>query len=124
MTIKLVQNDTRPAVYVVLDDPDTGEVFDLTGATAVLHFRAIGATTIKADVPGTLIAGFVEDDGTVTTDAPYDVAGAGGRVRFDWSAGDLDTPGAFQGEIEVTFPDTTRHTTYRTLSFYVREEFA
>lgn len=37
--INLVQNDTKPSVYVVLDDPVSGVPFDLTGATVVMYFR-------------------------------------------------------------------------------------
>lgn len=121
--IKLVQNDTRPSVYVVIED-DNGDPIDLTGATAQMHFREVGSTTLKATVPGTLITGLVEDDGTVTTDAPYNVAGAGGRIRLDWSAGDLDTSGFFEGEVQVTFADTTIQTTFALLNFYVREQLA
>lgn len=122
--IKLVQNDTRPFIYVVLDDPGTNTVMDLTDATVVMHFRQVGATALKATVPGTLLAGFVEDDGSITSTAPYDVAGSGGRVRLDWSAGDLDTTGYFEGEIQVTFPDATIQTAFQPLKFYIRPEFA
>lgn len=123
MTIKLVQDDTKPSVYVSLKDPETLEVLDCSGATALLHFRPVGGT-LKASVPGVLLTGYVEDDGTVTVTAPYDVAGAGGRVRFDWRAGDLDTAGHFEGEVEITFADATQQTAFGTLRFYIRPQFA
>lgn len=122
--INLVQGDTKPSVYVVIDDPQTREPLDLTGATAQMHFRAVGSTTLKATVAGTLLTGFVEADGSVTTTSPYNVAGAGGRIRFDWGATDLDTAGYFEGEIEITFSDASVQTTFETLRFFVRDEFA
>lgn len=122
--IKLVQNDTKPSIYLVVEDPSTGEPIDLSGATVRMHFRAVGASALKSTVSGTLLAGYVNDDGTVDSAAPYNVDGAGGRVRIDWAPGDLDTPGHYEGEVQVTFADTTKQTTYRTLSFYVRPEFA
>ena len=32
---------------------------------------------------------------------------SGGRISYQWLAGDTDTPGVFQVEIEVTFSDET-----------------
>ena len=40
--IKLVTNDTRPALVCNITDSTTGAVISITGATAVLKFRAIG----------------------------------------------------------------------------------
>lgn len=121
--IKLVQNDTKPSIYVVLEDQD-GNPLDLTGATVQMHFRAIGSTALKATVAGTLLPGLVAADGTVDTTSPYHVAGSGGYLRLDWGATDLDTAGEFEGEVQATFADTTKQTTYRTLKFTVRSEMA
>lgn len=123
-TIKLVQNDTKPSIYIVFRDRDTLDPIDLSDATAVMYLRAVGAATLKATVAGTLLAGYVEDDGSVTTASPYDVAGAGGRIRFDWSAGDLDAAGYFEGEVEITFSGGSVQSAFELLRFYIREEFA
>lgn len=122
--IKLVQGDTRPQIKVVLLDEETGVPLSLVGATAVLKFRALGADTLQASVPGILATGFENADGTINTAAPYNVAGAGGRVIFIWAEGDLDCePGDYEGEIEVTFSDGTVQTVYGLLKFRVREDF-
>jgi hypothetical protein len=123
--ISLVRNDTRPQVVANLRDESTGVVVDLTGASAMLYFRAVGSTTLQASVSGVLLTGYEEDDGCINVSAPYNVPGAGGRVGFQWGAGDLDCPaGEYEGEIEVTFSDGARQTVFEPLKFKLREEFA
>lgn len=123
--IKLVQGDTRPQVKATLTDDVTGVVIDLTGSTVRLRLRAVGSTTVLATVIGTLIAGLENADGSITTTAPYDVAGAGGRVVFIWGANDLNIDaGDYEGEIEVSFQDGSKQTVYDLLKFKVREDFA
>jgi len=123
--IKLVKGDTRPQLKVVVRDEGTKEVIDISGATSVrLLFRQAGSEVLQATLTGTLLTGFEEEDGTITTSAPYDVAGVGGRVVFPWSAGDLDCdPGQYEGEIKVTFADSTMQTVYEALKFVVRDRF-
>jgi hypothetical protein len=122
--IHLVRNDTRPQVVANVRDESTGAVIDLTGATARLYFRAVGATALQATVVGTLLTGYEEDDGTINVSAPYNVAGAGGRVGFQWAVGDLDcAAGEYEGEIEVTFGDGTKQTVFDPLKFKLREQF-
>lgn len=106
--IYLVRNDTRPALEVTITRADTGAAVDVTGATVRLKFRAVGATTLTATL----------------TAVP--ITPAQGIVGFDWSsaptalAGDA---GDYEGEVEVTFADTTIQTVYAPLRFYMREEF-
>jgi len=105
--IRLVQGDTAPALTVTLTDTTTGAAINVTGATVRLKFRAVGSTTLR----GTLT-------GTVTN-------GAGGVVFF-WS----DEPtildgdaGDYEGEIEITFANTTIQTVYDLLKFKLRQDF-
>ncbi len=125
--IALVRNDTRPPVVVQLSDSVTADPIDLTSAAAVrLKFRAQGADELTATVIGTILPGRVGDDGVLSTDSPYDVAGAGGRVVFSW----IGAPEALEGEagnyeaeIEITYDDTTVQTVYETLKFKLRDDF-
>jgi hypothetical protein len=106
--IKLVQNDTRPALVCNLTDNTTELPVNITGATVVMKFRAAGATTLQATVPGTVTDGV---NGQVTfypASAPEMLQGA---------AGD------YEGEIEVTFSDTQIQTVYDVLKFRLREDF-
>jgi hypothetical protein len=122
--LKLVRNDRRPIIEVSITDATTGNPIDISGATPRLYFRLIGSETLKATVVGVLVTGKVEDDGSITTTTPYDVAGVGGRCQFTWGATDLDTAGDYEGEIEITFADGTKQTAYDKIPFKVREDFA
>lgn len=104
--IKLVQGDSRPALAVTLTDENTGAIIDITGSTPRMYFRATGLTTILATLVGSV------------------VSGPAGTCAFAWGAA-LATvaEGDYEGEIEVTFADTTVQTTYRKLKFRVREDF-
>ena len=121
--IKLVQGDTKPNILVSITDETTGLAIDVSFATTKMRLRAAGSTVVKEVIPGTPITGIVLADGTVSTVAPYNVAGAGGRVSFTWTATALDTAGDFEGEVEVTFSDTTVQTVYELLKFKVRPQF-
>lgn len=122
--IKLVQGDTKPALILSLTDENSGEPIGVSGSTTRMYFREAGTTTILATLTGTLLAGKVLEDGTVDTDAPYDTAGAGGRVQFNWGSTDLDQdPGNYEGEVEITFSDGTIQTVYDLLKFRIRQDF-
>lgn len=106
--IKLVQGDTKPAIVCRLTDDTTGNPLGITGATVRLKFRAAGATTLTATVTGTV------------TDGPN-----GEVVFYPASAPAMlqGEPGDYEGEIEITFADTTVQTVYDLLKFKVREDF-
>ena len=106
--IKLVQGDTRPALVCTITDTNTGDVVDLTGASAVLKFRAYNATTLTATLTGTI---------TNPT---------GGVVEFYWASQPTSlsgNQGQYEGEIEITFPDGQIQTVFETLNFYLRQDF-
>lgn len=103
--IRLVENDTKPDIGWVLKDRETGAVIDVTNATVRLYFRAVGATSLKA---------------TKTLSKPN--GGGDGLVRCTWDAADLDTPGQYEGDIEITFLDGTIQTVFEKQHFKIRSE--
>jgi hypothetical protein len=106
--IKLVQGDTKPALVCTITDDITGSAIDITGATVRLKFRAVGSTTLIATVIGTVVNGPTGQVTFYPSTAPAMLSG---------SAGD------YEGEIEITFADTTVQTVYDLLKFKVRGEF-
>jgi hypothetical protein len=105
--IKLVQNDTRPAIVCTLTDEVTGAPITVTGATPRLKVRLVGSSTLQATVEG------------VVTD------GANGVVVFYPASTPemLEVAGDFEGEIEVEFSDGQIQTLYNILKFKIREDF-
>jgi hypothetical protein len=106
--IRLVQGDTRPTLVVTLTDEFTKTPINISGATVRLKFRALGDETVRSTLVGT------------NTDP------SNGVCAFFWSddpnslAGDQ---GPYEGEIEITFSDSTIQTVYDKLKFYIREDF-
>lgn len=125
--IKLVQGDTRPQLRYVVTDETTGQIVDISGATTKLRFRAAGTTVVLFTLTGYLQSGIEDEDGNVTQAGPgqaYETPGKGGRVAFQFGAGNLDVPpGAYEGELEVTFGDTSVQTVYSPTKFVVRAQF-
>lgn len=104
--IKLVQGDSRPQLAIVLTDENTGDVIDITGATVVMHFRAAGASGILETLTGGV------------------TSGVDGECVIPWNPTSLDVAeGEYEGEVQVTFADTTVQTAYKVLRFRVRAEF-
>jgi hypothetical protein len=127
--IKLVQGDTKPQIKCVVSDANTGNIVDLSGSTVILKFRALGATTILFSLTGYLQSGIEDSSGVVTqglTGELYAIPGSGGRVAFQFSAGNLNiAAGSYEGEIEVTFPAPNAgiQTVYDPIKFQVRSQF-
>jgi len=122
--ILLVQGDTKPLIVISLTDTATGDPIDISAATVLLKFRAVGTTTILATSIAIKLAGIVLDDGTINSTAPYNVPGKGGRAQFPWAVGDLNQPaGNYEGEIVVDYSDGTIQTVYDVLKFQIRQEF-
>jgi hypothetical protein len=80
---------------------------DLTGTTVNFYFRVVGSGTLK------------NTGHTLCTITSY----IGGICTYTWSATDLDTAGEFEGELEVTYGDTTTQTVYKVFEFHIRAEF-
>lgn len=107
-TINLVQGDTGPQIKVTVTREDTGAVVDMSGATVRLKVRKRGASALSFTLTSTDIG-----DNLLN-----------GIAIFAFNEGDLDVdPGNYQGEIEITFDDSTVETIYETLDFFVREDF-
>lgn len=122
--ILLVQGDTKPVIVIGLNDETSGDPIDVSTAVTRLKFRAVGGTDVLATLIGVNIAGKDNADGTVDYSSTWDVAGSGGRVQFPWNFGDLNQPaGDYEGEIEITFADTSIQTVYDILKFKIREDF-
>jgi hypothetical protein len=120
--VKVVRNDTRPRTFSLLDG--NGNPLDVSGSTTLFKLRPAGSTTVKASVPCTLLTGkMLEDGATIDATAPYNVAGAGGRVRVDWTPTALDTAGEFEGEFEVTYADSSVETVYELVKVTIRKDF-
>jgi hypothetical protein len=119
-TIQLVKGDTLPELNLTLRDSNAaaaGQILDsensstwapidLTGATAKLKFKALGATALKSTI-------------TMTLQAPY----TDGKVFMQWPTGVLDTAGTFTGEVEVTYSSGAIQTVYDQLKFKVRGDY-
>jgi len=106
--IKLVQGDTRPAIVVTLTDDTTGAAINITGATVVMRFRAVGSSTLQATITGSVTDGAAGQCAFYPASAPEMLTG---------DAGD------YEGEISVTFADSTVQTVYDVLKFKMREDF-
>ena len=106
--IKLVKDDTRPALVCNITDDTTGAVIPITGATVNLYFRAVGSSALQATVTGSITDG---PNGQVT------FYPASNPAMLTGDAGD------YEGEIEITFADGTIQTVYDVLKFKVRADF-
>lgn len=93
-----VTGDTKPDINAripVLDQDGvaTGSYVDLTGATVKFQMRR-------------------PDDKTYTVDAAASIVSAvGGQVRYAWAANDLNNPGIFDTQWEITYVDSSVQTT-------------
>lgn len=106
--IRLVRNDTRPAIVCTITDDRTDATINISGATVLLRFRAAGSETLSATVVGAV------------TDGP-----AGQVVFHPASAPEMlqGEQGDYEGEIEITFPDGQIQTVFDIVKFKLRQDF-
>jgi hypothetical protein len=83
-TAYVKQGDAGSKIRATLYGGD-GQPADLTGASVRFLMRAPGATSLKVS-------------GTATVESA-----AAGVVSYTWQAQDLDTPGTYDAEWEVTY---------------------
>lgn len=102
------QNDTSPDLQVTLKDGD-GEAVDVTSSTIVFTMSAGGVVKVS------------EQSATIVT-------ASSGVVKYEWAAGDTDTPGTYEGEFEVTFSggkiQTFPNSDAQRLNIYIAKELA
>lgn len=107
-TIRLVQGDTGPQLRLEFIDTYTGEPTNLQDATVVMHFRAVGSSTVL-----------------FTRNAIIVSPASNGVAVLAWNANDLNQPaGDYEGEIEVQLANGIRETQFDPLQFVIREDFA
>ena len=105
MTYYLVQGDTGTQIKVGIARHETSEVVDLNFATAVLKVRKEKEAVNAFEIIG--IKDDVNDNEAIFKlgDEMIGIA-----------------PGRYNGEVEVTFDDTTIETIYELLPLYIRED--
>ena len=123
--LQFVAGDTGPSTFMRLTDPETGDPVDLSDgvASAVLRVNKAGETTV-IEVPAVKLIGHVLEDGSVTEAAPYNVAGRGGLIRFDYLgsyAEALEEAGDYEAEVRLTLANGSQQTIYPILTFPIRE---
>lgn len=93
--LNMKRGDTAPPITATLQVGTTA--VDLEGATVQFHMR---------DSSGTVVI-----DAAANNDQSGDGSdGSLGQVSYDWSDGDTDIAGMYEGEWEVTFADSTVRT--------------
>lgn len=85
-----VEGDRKPDVYFALKD-GSGAALDLSAGTTSVTFRYRQQRT----------SGASPKQGTISLSKPN--GGADGVVLLSWGATDLNTPGEFQAEIEISW---------------------
>lgn len=107
--IRLVKNDTGPQVQLTLTDDATGAAVNLSGATATLHMKSLTTGTVVLSRPLTIPTGTASQ----------------GIAIVVWGTNDLNqTPGDYDGEVEIVFATGMRQTVYDVLKFRLRDQFA
>jgi hypothetical protein len=81
-SLSFAVDDTGPSVTGTITNLD-GTAFNLTNCTVRFGLRGAQDGRLKVDAPA------------VVTNA------AGGLVRYDWAAGDLDTPGSYESRWRI-----------------------
>jgi hypothetical protein len=112
MIFNLVAQDTAPQVKATITREDDGAAVDLTaGGTAVvkLKFRKKGTTSILFTLTG-----------LNTPSTNY----AKGIVLFNFGGNDLKiAAGFYEGEIEITYANSSVETIYELVNFQLRADF-
>ena len=103
MSVKIVQNDTRPPLEFTLTQD--GAPVDLTGCTVKFYMK--DATTGSVKINGVACT---------ITDATK------GKCRYSWTGTDTNTVATYLGEVAVTFADGKIQTGYKQLSIIIRDD--
>jgi len=103
--LTFVQGDTAPDLQATLHDADDStDVLDLTGATVRFQMRR-------------------PDDRRFTVNAEAEILDEdAGTVRYRWGANDLNVPGDYLVQWEVTYADARIQTTATANTITVRRQ--
>lgn len=103
--LTFVQGDTAPDLQAVIHDADdSDDVVDLTGATVRFQMRR-------------------PDDRRFTINAEAEILDEdAGTVRYQWGTNDLNVPGDYLVQWEVTYPDARIQTTAAANTITVRRQ--
>jgi len=108
--VTFVQGDTAPPVKATLKQKNDA------GSLVALNLTAIGIASIKFQMRR-------PDDKRYTVNATADIVDAtNGKVSYDWAANDLDVPGEYVGQWELTFLDGSIQTTDPLNTITVRKQ--
>jgi len=109
-TFLLVKDDTFSQIRATITREDTGAAVNLTGTTTKLRFRAAYTTTILF---------------TLTAIQAVSTDFANGIATFSFGSTNLvdRDSGDYEGEIEITYADTTKETVFELLNFIIRGDF-
>lgn len=119
--IRLVQGDT-PTINLVLSDRLSGAPVDISSANVFLNFRKVGTTQVLAAVACTRLTGKLMPDGSISTAAPYNAAGKGGRAAATLSA--LNFPaGNYEASVSAVFASGLTVTAFDPINFLIRASF-
>jgi len=103
MAITFVTGNTKPFLSgTIHDEDDATEPVNLAGCSVVFQMR-------KAD-----------DKRFTVNAAAIVVSAADGTVRYEWGDNDLNTPGTYLVQFEVTYPDGKTQTTSTPVAIEVR----
>ena len=106
MSLTFVQGDTAPDLDAVLVYEGTSTPIDLSPMGTSVRFQMRKS-----------------DDRRFTVNATATIVdGAAGKVSYSWAANDLATPGDYEVQWEVTFPDTRIQTTAAVQTIKVRRQ--
>lgn len=88
----LKAHDLLPPIKAVISSggADPLDLTDATAVTFIMRAKTGGTAKVNADA-------VIED-------------AAGGTVRYDWAAGDTDTPASYQAEWQITWSDGKQQT--------------
>lgn len=107
-TFLLVKGDTASQIKATITKDGTTTAIDLSTATTRLKFRKKRGTSVLSTITSTATA---QDK-------------ANGIALFVFGAGTLDVDeGAYEGEIEITYSDSSIESVYEVIEFHVRDDF-
>jgi len=108
--VTFVQGDTGPPIKATLKQKSE------TGVLTAVNLTAIGVNTVKFQMRR-------PDDKRYTVNAAATIVEATtGKVKYEWAPNDLDVPGEYIGQWEMTYLDGKVQTTEPPNTITVRKQ--